>query len=311
MNTLKDNTNMTGAKPKPKTPLKKEELEKIAAELKKKLSRASVTAKQQLSPTNIRTASSPIKGNFTPCKNVVSSPALYSPSSKSPTKMNPSYLLSPVNGESPTKKRKSLPLKSQGIQMVLEPISRPRTPTKEQTTLKPSLDDKKVTTPTLPKKELTVTMENSLLKTPKSKLNYNDEEGAGLLMYLATSPSPAKPYFTPRHSSSLPTTRESSSLLNKNPPASALFIAPPPPVTPKRHFTSSTRTPQNRLTPGMNLYSNLGGLPSQGLTLTPTGFNMNDYVDFFTPSPGGEVLQKSLLKTPDFNNLMNSERNER
>lgn len=286
MNTLKDTSNMSKQKPS----LKKEELEKIAAELKKKLSKASLTAKQSLSPTNIRTNSSPLKSYFTPSKNITSSPNLYSPSSKSPTKMNPTYLVSPpIHEDSPTKKRKTLPLKG-GPQMVLEEIPRPNTPTK-QTTLKPSLDDK-VTTPTLAKKEL---HDSALLKTPKSKSNnYNDNEGADLLMFLATSPSPAKPYYTPKHS--LPS-RDSK------------FVQPAPPVTPKRHLQANTKTPNNRLTPGFNLFN--GGMPSHGLTLTPTGFNMNDYVNFFSPSPGGEMLQKNLLKTPDFSNLERERNRER
>lgn len=32
---------------------------------------------------------------------------------------------------------------------------------------------------------------------------------------------------------------------------------------------------------------------------------MNDYVNFFTPSPGNAMNNKNLLKTPDFNNLLN------
>lgn len=294
MNTLKDTSNMNG-KPKQKPSLKKEELEKIAAELKKKLSKASLTAKQSLSPTNITGNSSPLKCYFTPSKNITSSPNLYSPSSKSPTKMNPTYLVSPpIHEDSPTKRRKTSPLK--GPQMVLKSIENEKSPV-----LKPSLGDK-ITTPTLPKKEL---INDNLLKTPKSKNNYNDNEGADLLMYLATSPSPAKPYYTPRHSSSLPTTRESNSNHKNN----SGFVAPHPPVTPKRYLLANTKTPNNRLTPGINLFNNLGGnLPSQGLALTPTGFNMNDYVNFFTPSPGGEMLQKNLLKTPDYNNLMNNDR---
>lgn len=58
----------TGSGQKVKTPLKKEELEKIARQLKKKLSKASITAKQSLSPTNMKTMapnvpkSSPLRG---------------------------------------------------------------------------------------------------------------------------------------------------------------------------------------------------------------------------------------------------------
>lgn len=34
---------------------------------------------------------------------------------------------------------------------------------------------------------------------------------------------------------------------------------------------------------------------------------MNDYVNFFTPSPGHSALTKNLLRTPDFNNLLNQQ----
>ena len=61
-------TIIDNGQPKAKTPLKKEELEQIARQLKKKLSKASITAKQSLSPTNIKTSttialpkSSPLK----------------------------------------------------------------------------------------------------------------------------------------------------------------------------------------------------------------------------------------------------------
>lgn len=67
------------------------------------------------------------------------------------------------------------------------------------------------------------------------------------------------------------------------------------------------RTPQNRMTPQVNLFSNgltaggANGLPSSGLMLTPGGFNMSDYFNFFTPLPGGHNLHKGFMKTPDFN----------
>ena len=163
--------------------------------------------------------------------------------------------------------------------------------------------------------------QNALLKTPKQNSNgngYNDAEGADLLMYLATSPSPARPYLsnTPRvMNKPLPSILQSSILQSSQPSqsqsqtsttsasasasanasssagsgsaanassssSSSSFLAPPPPVTPKRVINShSIRTPQNRLTPFFNTL-NANGLPSQGLALTPTSFNMNDYVTF-------------------------------
>lgn len=363
MNTLKE----TNISPKPeldlensimsekvKTPLKKEELEKIAKELKKKLSKASITAKQQqLSPVN-----SKINKNLSPLNNLISkktskdtfespsrvhylssSSPLYSPNNKSPTHIRNSAAISLLSSspiiESPIKKSKnSSPLKNQPT-MVLQSVSTPS----KSSSLKPSPSlNPKQTTPTLSKKQLNVNTSvdngsgNPLLRTPTQSKgngngNYNDEEGADLLMYLATSPSPAKNYFpnTPKlggpktepvakdnsapTSSALPIHKYSSSNSSAN-----SFIAPPPPLTPKRHINSSSKTPQNRLTPSINLFNNLNpNLPSSGLALTPAGFNMNDYVNFFSPSPGGANLNKNLnsnfLKTPDFNNLLNNHPN--
>lgn len=442
---------------KNKTPLKKEELEKIAKQLKKKLSKASITAKQQISPTNNKiNKNGTSSSNPSPLKDYLSkkhfespnkldylssSSPLYSPNNKSPTHMRSSAAASllgssPLAVDSPTKKSKSSgtsPLKNQST-MVLQAVS---TPTKSKSLgLKPSppLSSQRShhhrsgsipssqrdsaskdgssassgsnsqsqtntqTTPTLPKKQLNNGAGNPLLKTPTqakngSGGNYNDEEGADLLMYLATSPSPAKSYFsnTPKlgskanggssnnnsnqnnniNATSSDSTASAESNENSNPTSAASqhqnlaettrhpihrfahsrsnsqseqfgntsapismplssahkhsssnsssnsFIAPPPPLTPKRHINSSSKTPQNRLTPSMNLFNsmtnnnnNSTGLPSSGLALTPAGFNMNDYVNFFSPSPGGANLSRNLnnnfLKTPDFNNLLAS-----
>ncbi|CAN3484060.1 hypothetical protein DICA0_F09494 [Diutina catenulata] len=323
---------------KPKTPLKKEELEAIAKELKKKLSKASITAKS-LSPT---VKKSPLKSHLMRRSSPASSP-MFSPH-KSPTHHKPSsvYLSSsPLKAEleSPTKR------------MVLEHAS----PTCK---LKPSLDDKplaQVRSPLRPspmgasrgsfgsidgamvpsvqvsgsnpttaassqaasasatrKPSITTPKQQrrELVKTPQRGSGGPYDEGADLLMYLATSPSPSKPQNQLGGASGhLPTfgapqgpqaTGTTPKIKQTN-----TFVAPAPPMTPKRpHGVGGvTKTPQNRLTPG--LFNNL---PSQGLTLTPTGFNMNDYVNFFTPSPGGDVLSKNLLKTPDFNNLLNQEK---
>ncbi|ABN66038.2 predicted protein [Scheffersomyces stipitis CBS 6054] len=392
MNTLRENSNTSNISPhkesptmsaptvttRPKAALKKEELEKIAKQLKKKLSKASIAAKQSLSPTDVKTStsmprSSPLKSyslkkqySGSAINNLSSSPnTLCSPTGKSPTHLNTPAAIylssSPLRNmaadstendeslDSPTKRRKTSPrMDSKGPHMVLEEIQRPNTPSGSlQSSLKPSLEltaadaeknkkkEQPTTTPTLAKRELhgsPPSSANILLQTPKqSRANtnggaYNDEEGADLLMYLATSPSPAKPYFSnsarPIHgssqihptSSSVPNSSGSLSLTHKptmSAGSSSSFILPPP-VTPKRHSTINSKTPQNRLTPSMNLFNNLNGntgLPSSGLTLTPTGFNMNDYVNFFTPSPGGTGLNKNLLRTPDFNNLLNGQPN--
>lgn len=363
---------------KPKT-FQRKELEKIAQQLKNKLSKASITAKQtngltvtssgRSTAAGVNSIISPIKGD-SPLKalrrpldsspishtnnGLSSSPQnnLYSPIRKSPTHMKtqPAIFLSlsPLKnvvheeqGESPLKRRKHNKLDPQ---MILEEISRPNTPSRVVNgSLKPSIDLSKKeeskenddeepeeqTTPVLTKANM-----NDVLKTPTSKdSNYEDEEGADLLMYLATSPSPAKPMF-------VNTPRASALLKDRN------FVQPHP-MTPKRPNIHTNKTPQNRLTPSMNLFlqatnNNGHGLPSSGLTLTPTGFNMNDYVNFFTPSPGvvgapgtaqaqaqaqaiaqahalaqaqghhsnsqvQSMLTRNLLRTPDFNNFVNSQ----
>ncbi|GEQ71481.1 hypothetical protein JCM33374_g5165 [Metschnikowia sp. JCM 33374] len=371
---------------KPKTPLRKEELEKIAQELKKKLSKASVAAKQSLtSSTSASTArnlppdspvsqtslpkSSPLKNYYmwrrqiagagAGNKNLTSSPSLYSPNHKSPTSTKPSIFLSssPLKNfaaqgspstarsrkssmdsnaftdpnDSPIKRRRAdsgAVIRQREPQMVLEEISGPSTPPKTNS-LHPSPvlssssqndrqtgSEKTQTTPTLAKKQLN-TSNNPLLKTPTQSGRgdaYNDEEGADLLMYLATSPSVSKPYMgnTPRAPSAISTNHNVA--FSSNPGASRSlvagnsFIAPPPPLTPKRPMISSAKTPQNRLTPSFfgGLAVPGSALPSAGLALTPAGFNMNDYVNFFTPSPGqaaaghNNMMGRTLLKTPDF-----------
>lgn len=363
---------------KPKTPLKKDDLEKIAKELKTKLSKASVAAKQLLtssvssssqglppgSPVSLMSPpkSSPLKNYYmwkrqiaagtTPALTLL--PNLYSPDRKLPTLTKPSVFLSssPLKNiaDSGLRTRKSSvdthsaadlndsPIKRRRAEsgavlrvephMVLEEMpgtSGYTSPTRNSLHPSPVLTSNAAnrrqslelpiknaqTTPTMPKSQLAT--HAALLKTPTqpSRDNYNDLEGADLLMYLATSPSPAKPYAnTPRASSAPNGSTQSTSSMAK-PASSNLFIAPPPPLTPKRPMFSTAKTPQSRLTP--SVYGNLAvpgsALPSAGLALTPAGFNMNDYVNFFTPSPGGAASQgsafsKSFLKTPDFHGLV-------
>lgn len=371
MNTLRDSKSVNSPDPdmskkdatpqstrKPKTPLRKDELEKIAKELKMKLSRASAAAKQLSSTSGSATRNLPPElpvlqtslPRLSPLKNyymwkrqiaggvvpgVNSLPSLYLPDRKLPTLTKPLIFLSSSPLKNITEQHKDLysesgddepldlPTKRRradlGVvrvhepQMVLQALPQPLTPPKA---LNPSpvltanaARPKQQTTPTLQKKQLH--SQNLLLKTPTQPLrgdNYNDEEGADLLMYLATLPSPAKPYATtPRVGA------PSSAPANVNKPSAGnAFVAPAPPLTPKRPVTFNARTPQNRMTP--SVYGNLAvpgsTLPSAGLALTPAGFNMNDYVNFFTPLPGGAELQngplsgRTLLKTPDFHGLV-------
>ncbi|OBA21871.1 hypothetical protein METBIDRAFT_15072, partial [Metschnikowia bicuspidata var. bicuspidata NRRL YB-4993] len=352
-----------------KTPLKKEELEKIAQELKKKLSRASVAAKQLLSATatgagrsllpdspvlqTLLPKLSPLKNYYmwrrqiagATAKNVTLLPVLYSPGRRLPTLTKPSIFLSssPLKnfnaGLSPAEpspagalSRKAsmdsealTELNDSPPHMVLEEIHGPQTPPKREalhplpvlssnppsgrrTGPKPAL-----TTPTLAKKPLS-TGPNALLKTPTQAARgdaYNDDEGADLLMYLAASPSVPKSGAanTPRAPHNVAFAGHPGA---SKPHSGSLFMAPP--LTPKRPLISTAKTPQNRLTP--SVYGGLAvpgsTLPSAGLALTPAGFNMNDYVNFFTPSPGtaaaahGGLAGRTLLKTPDFHGQVQS-----
>lgn len=188
------------------------------------------------------------------------------------------------------------------------------------------------TTPTLSKDTLTSqgnpsisaggasSRNNALLRTPTQGRHpsnnnaYNDDEGADLLMYLATSPSPAKPFMQPNTPRATMVGGNSSSNALKGNGQHQLsnsgantFLAPPP-LTPKRHIGFSNglnaRTPQNRMTPAINLLLNIN-IPPSGVTSTPAGFNMNDYVNFLTPSPGVSLSSRmNPAKTPDFNSLL-------
>lgn len=309
MNMLQDSksVNSPDDKKKPKTPLRKDELEKIAQELKKKLARASVAAKQLLgsgrsgppdSPVSLTLfpKSSPLKNYYMWKRQIASSGASLG---LLPNLISPQHapLASLPTGEtddeqSPTKKRRAEP------QMVLRELPRPLTPGKSAVPAENSqgspdaaaVPQVKVTTPTLAKKQL------NLLKTPTQPRRESfsgggaDTEGADLLMYLATSPSPAKPFATPRAAT--------ASQAPQSKPGQ--FVAP---MTPKRAGTTLAKTPQNRFTPA--LYGNVvpgSALPLAGLALTPAGFNMSDYVNFFTPSPSGSAAARNLMKTPDFHN---------
>ncbi|KAI5967495.1 hypothetical protein KGF57_000335 [Candida theae] len=361
MSTATTATSATSGGQKVKTPLKKEELEKIARQLKKKLSKASITAKQSLSPTNMKTMapsvpkSSPLRGyiNANTQQNrdahahahdsfLSSSPNIYSPNGKSPTHiktaaatfLSSSPLKNVANGDSndelndsPTKKRRTTLSPSKMVLAELTPSGNGIGPENDngepqKQVLKPSLDMS--TTPSRQdsrrNSKTTKSRDNNEADFEVAKTPAPDTEGADLLIYLATSPSPAKTY-KPRVSINVPPShsspKESNSRsgynsLNPQPQqqqqssSASSFAVPQPPVTPKRVTTQHhqhTRTPQNRLTPFLNNLSS--NLPSSGLTLTPNGFNMNDYVNFFTPSPGNAMNNKNILRTPDFNNLLN------
>lgn len=342
MNMLRDSQAINSPDPdmtkkETRTPLRKDELEKIARELKSKLQRASVTAKQLKLSQNLRNLPpdspasltalpklSPLKNYYMWKRQIASGlltllPNLYSPG-KLPTLTKPLIFLlsSPLkehrdaesDGEpdSPIKRRRAESGAVREPQMVLQAI--PSTPPKVLAVLHPlpvltSNPARSDTTPTMAKAQL------NLLKTPTQRRDgYNDDEGADLLMFLATSPSPAKPYGSTPRATLAPNGAAAQATSMAKPVSSGGFIAPAPPLTPKRPMLNMAKTPQNRITPSFHSLVVLGSaLPSAGLALTPAGFNMSDYVNFFTPLPGAAATSahghaRSFLKTPDFQNLV-------
>lgn len=150
-----------------------------------------------------------------------------------------------------------------------------------------SVTGKSSTTPTLSKTQIS----NQTFATPTQPSRSDRkgdsalDEGADLLMYLATSPSPARPYGTTPRALVAPSHHNSVfSSWNKPSSSGNQFLAPQAPMTPKKPLLSHDRTPHRRFSPSIG--GLLGGnLPSEGVSLTPADFNMNDYINFFTPSP--------------------------
>lgn len=169
---------------------------------------------------------------------------------------------------------------------------------------------KSSTTPTLSKKQLA----NQAFATPTQpgRSESSQDEGADLLMYLATSPSPARPYGTTPRVGMAPSHHTVFSAWSKPSAAGNQFLAPQPPITPKKPLIGNDRTPHRRFSPSLG--GMLGGnLPSEGVSLTPADFNMNDYINFFTPSPAiaasmhpGSMAGKSLMQTPNRQGLAQS-----
>lgn len=365
--------------------MNKEEFEQIAKKLKRKLSRASVTAKQLLTSTTANAQrllppdspvlqtllpkSSPLKSYYMWKRNgssgrvptLNSLPNLRSPNGASPKLADSSLLLSsPSKG--PSEHNESLTKLHRNRagaagrpepQMVLQALPPAASPQKLGLTPLPILDGKLLaastfpnnstaplqphlvgnaaasltsaslgrrppnfnpvasmkssTTPTLSKKQLA----NQAFATPTQpgRPESTQDEGADLLMYLATSPSPARPFGTTPRAVIAPSHHSVFSAWSKPSGNGAQFIAPQPPMTPKKPLGVSDRTPHRRFSPSLG--GLLGGnLPSEGVSLTPADFNMNDYINFFTPSPAmaatmnpGSVAGKGLMQTPNLSAL--------
>lgn len=366
----------------------KEEFEQIAKKLKRKLSRASVTAKQLLTSTTATAQrlwppdspvsqtslpkSSPLKsyymwkrqGSSSRFPTLNSLPNLKSPSGRSPHLTQNSEFLSSsphrrdsVQHESPTKSGRTRVASSgrSEPQMVLQalptatngqakqglnplpvldgkllsngtflPQSQGIAPHNASASLisaslgrRPpglgaAISGKSSTTPTLSKKQLA----NQAFATPtqpgrsEGRSEGTLEEGADLLMYLATSPSPARPLGTTPRAVTAPSHHSVFSAWSKPSGAGNQFLAPQAPITPKKPLNGNDRTPHRRFSPSIG--GLLGGnLPSEGVSLTPADFNMNDYINFFTPSPAmaatihtGSMTGKNLMQTPNIPGLM-------
>ena len=353
----------------------KAEFEQIAKKLKLKLSRASVTAKQQSaafpatlqrlwppdSPVSqtLLPKSSPLKSYYmlkrksspNGLSTLDSLPYLKSPTGRSPELPGSSitFSISPFKGglesnDSPTqinKNRagaagrpetqmflKALPLSSAGsppMKLALNPLpvldekplgifpgyqGAPGLALKQSLTTasanRRSLSigsSKSATTPVLAKKQLSTQVFATPTQPGRSESDKNEE--ADLLMYLATSPSPAMPYrSTPKAAAALAPGHQSvvSSSNKPNGPGNQ-FLPPQPPISPKKPLTPSDRTPQRF---PLSLNGMLGStLPSECVSLTPADFNLNDYINFFTPSPAiaasihHGMQGKSLMQTPN------------
>lgn len=122
---------------------------------------------------------------------------------------------------------------------------------------------------------------SSGLTTPRPS---NEEEGANLLMYLATSPSP----YASRQNS------HNGQVMSS--PIRPVKSELPIPSTPRFSYKSSPQPDKKSkiiTTPKIQTYSTFGGLSSTVIR-TPN-FNMSDYVNFLSPSPSG----KKRIETPD------------
>lgn len=174
-----------------------------------------------------------------------------------------------------------------------------------------AISGKSSTTPTLSKKQIA----NQAFATPtqpgrsENRSGGTLDEGADLLMYLATSPSPARPLGTTPRAVTAPSHHSVFSAWSKPSGAGNQFLAPQAPITPKKPLNGNDRTPHRRFSPSIG--GLLGGnLPSEGVSLTPADFNMNDYINFFTPSPAtaatihtGSMTGKSLVQNTNMPGL--------
>lgn len=368
----------------------KEEFEQIAKKLKRKLSRASVTAKQLLTSTSATAQrlwppdspvsqtslpkSSPLKsyymwkrqGSSSRLPTLNSLPNLKSPDGRSPGLTKSAELLSSSPNrrdseqhESPTKANRNrvassgrsepqmvlqaLPTATNGqVKQGLNPLPvldgkllsngtfLPQMGSQSQgmpphnsasltsaslgrrpPSLGAAISGKSSTTPTLSKNQ----MANQAFATPtqpgrsEGRSEGTLEEGADLLMYLATSPSPARPLGTTPRAVTAPSHHSVFSAWSKPSGAGSQFLAPQAPITPKKPLNGNDRTPHRRFSPSIG--GLLGGnLPSEGVSLTPADFNMNDYINFFTPSPAmaatihnGSMTGKNLMQTPNIPGL--------
>ncbi|ANZ75272.1 BA75_02029T0 [Komagataella pastoris] len=171
----------------------------------------------------------------------------------------------------------------------------------------PSTPPRKHETLTLSSKnEAQVALQNAILATPKSKVISRSanlktpsgnsgpkelDDGADLLMFLATSPSPSRPG---NHIQSHTNAQLQGIVSPRNHQTQLQNVNSTPPRQKDRSFGTPLGLPSSyinrfNMTPGTP--RNSGQL--KGLQRTP-GFSMSDYVNFFTPSPRQH-------KTPDVN----------
>jgi curved DNA-binding protein CbpA len=158
--------------------------------------------------------------------------------------------------------RQPLPPSSPVYEEFAIPVNPPSTPSQQKIHINPDIYNTGSTNKTFIQNSSSPALHSSaqhqkqLLSTPDQK---HHDEGADLLMFLATSPSPVQ---------------------YKQPPSTPSRL-----ISSKFNQSSSIQRSSTN-TNGNGLHLNATpGTPMRNLLKTP-GFNMNDYVNLFTPSPG-------------------------
>lgn len=235
--------------------LKRAELARISRQLKSRLSKTNFKIKDRTSPLK---SSSPIKVKITTPKKLFKK------------KSAESFDLNKTEDEEEfddnSKNIQQMPPSSPIYEEFAIPTNPPSTPPQQKIHINSEIYNTASTNKTYiqtSSSPAVLNRQQKLLSTPDHQKHH--DEGADLLMFLATSPSPVQ---------------------YKQPPST-----PSRSIASKLTQTSSIQRLGNSLS-NNQIINATPGTPMRNLLKTP-GFNMNDYVNIFTPSPG------HLAKTPE------------